>query len=434
MRLVVIGGVAAGLSAATRARRIDPRLEIVVLEKGETVSYAACGLPYFLEGRVRSLDELIVYPAEYFRRHRNINVRTGACVASIAHPHRQVVLAGGERIPYDRLVIATGARPDRGGISGADQPHVFTLQTLEDARRIKEFLETRHPRRAAVIGAGYLGLEMVEVLRANGLGVTLFQADGSLLGRADATLSKALLARLARFRVEFRPHETVSTIGPDNVNGVAADIVVITTGFKPNVELAADAGVEIGRTGAIRVNERMETNLHGVYAAGDCAEVLHRVTGRAAYIPLGTTANKMGRVAGANAAGRRERFAGVVGTTIVRVCGLGVGVTGLSASQARAEGFDAVAATIEAPVRPRYFGGRPVTVELVAERRSGRLLGGLILGEEGVAGRVNVVAAALQSQMRVEEFEQLDLAYAPPYASVWDPLLIAAQQLRKLLD
>lgn len=434
MRLVVIGGVAAGLSAAARARRIDKNLEIVVLEKGDTISYAACGLPYYLDGRVRSLDELVVYTPEYFSRRRNIAVRTGACVASIAHPRREVVLAAGERIPYDKLVVATGACPDRAGIAGTDQPHVFALQTLEDARRMKVFLETRHPQRAAVIGAGYIGLEMAEVLRANGLHVTLFQADGSLLGRTDGTLSKALLAQFARFGVEFRPHEPVRAIGTDKVNGTHAEIVIITAGFKPNVELAADAGVEIGRTGAIHVNERMETNLSGIYAAGDCVEATHLVTGRATYVPLGTSANKMGRVAGANAAGRRERFPGIAGTSIVRVCGLGVGMTGLSCSQARAEGFDAVSTAIEALDRPRYFRGKPTTVELVAERRTGRVLGGLVLGEEGVAGRVNVVTAALHAGMRVEDLEQLDLAYAPPYASVWDPLLIAAQQLIKLLD
>jgi NADPH-dependent 2,4-dienoyl-CoA reductase/sulfur reductase-like enzyme len=207
----------------------------------------------------------------------------------------------------------------------------------------------------------------------------------------------------------------------------------VAAGLKPNVELAEQAGVELGRTGAIRVSERMETNLAGVFAAGDCAETLHLVTGKPVWIPLGTTANKMGRVAGANAAGVRERFAGVAGTSIVRVCGLGIGSTGLSLAQARAEGFDAVSAAITALDHPRYFGGRPTAVELVADRRTGRLLGGLVLGEEGVAGRVNVLAAGLHKAMTVDEFGQLDLAYAPPFAPVWDPLLIAAQQLARRL-
>jgi NADPH-dependent 2,4-dienoyl-CoA reductase/sulfur reductase-like enzyme len=285
-----------------------------------------------------------------------------------------------------------------------------------------------------VIGGGYVGLEAVEAVRANGLPVTLFEADGCFLGRPDETLRSRLLERFSRFGVEFRDGERVTAISADSVNDTPADLVVIATGFRPNAELAEAAGIEIGASGAIRVSEALETNLHGVYAAGDCAEVTHRVTGRPSYIPLGTTANKMGRVAGANAAGRRERFPGVVGTSIVRVCGLGVGVTGLSASQARREGFRAVSAAIEALERPHYFWGTKLTVELVAEEGSGRLLGGTVMGERGVGGRINVLATALSSRMRIDELEFLDLAYAPPYARVWDPLLIAAQQVRKLID
>lgn len=433
MRLVVIGGMAAGLSAAARARRLDRSLEIVVLEKGGAISFAACGLPYYLEGQVESLQELAGYTPEYFQTQRNITVRTGAEVASISHPRREIVLVGGERLRYDRLVIATGARPDRAGIAGAEQPHVFTLHTMADASRLKDYVCTQRPQRAAVIGAGYIALEVVEALRANGLQVTVFASDSSILGRNDATLTKAVPAQLERFRVDFRPNETVREIEPGRVGDTPCDLVVLAPGVRPNVAMAEEAGVEIGRTGAIRLTERMETNLAGVFAAGDCAEVTHLVTGRAAYIPLGTTANKMGRVAGACAAGARERFPGVVGTSIVRVCGLGIGMTGLSAAQARAEGFDSVSAAIEDLDRPRYFGGRPTQVELVADRRSGRLLGGVVIGYEGVAGRVNLIAAALHAGTRAGELEQLDLAYSPPFAPAWDPVLIAAQQLGKLL-
>lgn len=433
MRLVVIGGVAAGLSAAARARRLDPSLEIVVLEKGEAISYAACGLPYYIEGRVAALDDLVVYSPAAFERERRIQVRTRSAVAAICHPRREVVLEGGQRLRYDRLLIATGARPDPAGIAGLGQPHVFTLHTLDDALRLKRFLAEKRPRRAAVIGAGYIGLEVVEALRTSGLKVTLLEAGGDIAGRNDALLIETVTGHLKRFAVDFRPHCPVRAIEPDRVAGVACDLVVVAAGLKPNVELAEQAGVELGRTGAIRVTERMETNLAGVFAAGDCAEATHLVTGKPVWIPLGTTANKMGRVAGANAAGVRERFAGVAGTSIVRVCGLGIGSAGLSEAQARAAGFDAVSAAITALDHPRYYGGRPTSVELVADRRSGRLLGGLVLGEEGVAGRVNVVAAALHKAMTVEEFGQLDLAYAPPFAPVWDPLLIAAQQLARRL-
>ena len=429
MRLLVIGGVAAGLSAAARARRIDPGLEILVLEKGATVSYGACGLPYYVEGRVRRPEDLIVHTPEYFQKERNITVRTGAAVASIAHPRREVTLGGGERIHYDKLVIATGARPDAVALPGADLPHVFRLNTFADGVRLKEYLTEKRPRRAVVIGAGYIGLEAADALRRNGLAVTLLGVDKCLLHRDDAELSASLVAHLQRFGVEARLGARVKSIEPDQVDGIPCDLVLLATGLRPNAELAVEAGVELGRTGAIRVDERMQTNLGGVYAAGDCVETTHLVTGRPAYIPLGTTANKMGRVAGANAAGARERFTGVVGTCIFSVFGLGVGFSGLSAAQARREGFSPVTARVEAQSRPRYFGGRLTTVELVADRNTGRLLGGSVLGEQDVAGRINVIATALQNRMLVEDFERLDLAYAPPFATVWDPVLVAAQQL-----
>jgi NADPH-dependent 2,4-dienoyl-CoA reductase/sulfur reductase-like enzyme len=223
----------------------------------------------------------------------------------------------------------------------------------------------------------------------------------------------------------------VPAIEADRVGDTPCDLVLVATGLRPNAEIAAAAGVETGRTGAIRVDDRMQTNLGGVYAAGDCAETMHLVTGRPAYIPLGTTANKQGRVAGANAAGVRDRFAGVVGTSVLSVFGLGVGMTGLSAEQARREGFSPVSARIEARARARYFGGKSTAVELVADKTTGRLLGGVVTGEQGVAGRINVVASALHNRMAVDEFERLDLAYAPPFSTVWDPLLIAAQQLAR---
>jgi NADPH-dependent 2,4-dienoyl-CoA reductase/sulfur reductase-like enzyme len=430
MRLVVIGGVAAGLSAAARARRLDASLDILVLEKGDAISYSACGLPFFVEGRVRSRGELIVYTPEHFRRERNIDVRTGAEVHAIHHSSRQVALAGGERIHYDRLVIATGARPDRR-FAGADQPHVFTLHTLADAERLLQFLRERKPRRAVVIGAGYIGLEAADALRTHGLSVTLIEGSDFVLNRPCADLTNAVRGHLEQFRIELRLGVTVREIEPASVNGVPCDLVVLSAGLMPNVEIAAGAGVDLGRTGAIRVTDRMETNLTGVFAAGDCAETTHLVTGAPVSIPLGTTANKTGRVAGANAAGRRERFPGVAGTSIVRVCGLAIAMTGLSPAEAKKEGFDPVSASIEARERPKYFWGRQTTVRLVADRGTGRLLGGMVLGEAGAAGRINVLATALAARMRLDDFEQLDLAYAPPYASVWDPLLICAQQLRR---
>jgi NADPH-dependent 2,4-dienoyl-CoA reductase/sulfur reductase-like enzyme len=427
MRLLVIGGVAAGLSAAARSRRIDPSLEIVVLEKGADISYGACGLPYYLEGRVRRAEELIVHTPEYFRKERNIAVRTGARVVSISHPRREVTLDGGERVHYDRLVIATGARPRTKDFEGATlPPHVFTLHTLEDAERLKAYLCDKQPKQAVVVGAGYIGLEAADALRRNGMAVTVVEQGPHVLGRGDAELTKAVRERLERFRVELQLNTRISAVE-------RRELVILATGLRPNVEIAVEGGVEVGRTGAIRVDEHMETNLPGVFAAGDCAEAPHLVTGRPAYIPLGTTANKMGRVAGANAAGRRERFGGVVGTAILNIFGMGVAFSGLSVEHARREGFSPVSARIAAPSRPGYFGGKPITVELVADAATRRLLGGSVWGEDGVEGRINVIATALHNRMRVEDLEQLDLAYAPPFATVWDPVLIAAQQLIKMV-
>lgn len=426
MRLVVIGGVAAGLSAAARARRIDPQLEITVLEKGTTISQGLCGLPYFVEGRVASAEQLIAYSPQTFEKERGISVRTQSAVVRIEHGRRHVVLAGGETVRYDRLVIATGTRPVIE-IEGADQPHVFTLHTLDDARRLREFLEQRRPRRGLVIGAGYIGLEAVEALRTYGARVVLSDRSKHVFGRVDQILTTTVRAHLERCGIELRLGETVRRIDSEY------DVVVLAAGLRPNIEIAADAGVELGRSGAIRVDERMETNLSGVFAAGDCAESRHLVTGRPVWIPLGTTANKMGRVAGANAAGGRERFPGVVGTSIVSVCGLGIAFTGLCAEDGRENGFEAVSARIEARDRPGYFRPRPTTVELTADRRTRRLIGATVIGEHGVAGRINVVATAVTQRMLVEDFAQLDLAYAPPFAPVWDPLLIAAQQLLHLL-
>ncbi len=426
MRLVVIGGVAAGLSAAARARRLDRNLEIVVLEKGPVISYGACGLPYYIEGQVRDLADLIRFTPERYSRERNIEVRTGAEAVAIHHSRREVALARGERIHYDKLVIATGARADRSAIPDSDAPNVFTLQTIEDARRLMEFLRSRRPRRALVVGAGYIGLEIATALRAHGIAVTVVEREADVLGRSDANLTKTVAALCEQFRIELHLNAKPGDF--------PSDLVVLAAGFRPNTDLAEEAGIEIGRTGAIRASDRMETSLTGVWAAGDCVETTHLVTGRPVWLPLGTTANKTGRVAGANAAGLRERFPGVAGTSIVRICGLGFAFTGLPAAEARREGFDPAVARIGDLDRSPDFWGRRTAVELVADRRTRRLVGGTVIGQSGLEGRINVIATALTNQMRVEDFAQLDLAYSPPYAQVWDPLLIAAQQLQKLLD
>lgn len=417
---MVIGGVAAGLSAASRARKLDPQIEIVVFEKTPYISYGACGLPYYIEGQVDKLSTLQVYDVAYFARERNISVRINTEVTNIAPNRREVQLASGERVTYDALVIATGTR------RRFELPDSFPLDTWRDAERLHERIASRPGRNAVVVGGGYIGLEAVGALRAQGFRVTLHQSSANLLGRKDPWLTKMVLSHLERCRVEVHLESRIK-------ERPAADLVVIASGLKPNVGLAADAGVELGATGAIRVTDRMETNLADVYAAGDCAEALHLVSGAPVWIPLGTTANKMGRVAGATVVGARERFTGVAGTSIVGVCGLAVASTGFSESMARDAGFQPVSTTVEAMDKPRYFQGRKTHVQLTADRRTGRLLGGTVIGESSATGRVNVIATALQQRMTVDAFGQLDLAYAPPYATVWDPLLLAARQLAQAL-
>jgi NADPH-dependent 2,4-dienoyl-CoA reductase/sulfur reductase-like enzyme len=424
MRLVVVGGVAAGLAAASRARRADASLEIAVLEKGARISYGACGLPYFIEGRVGSVEELIVHTPEFFERERGIRIRLHSEVTAIRHGQREVALAGGERLRYDALVWAAGARP----ASRPDDPRVFCLHTDTDALRLDAFLKDKKPRSAAVVGGGYIGLEMATALRARGLAVELHCEAPHFLHWDAPWLTALIRGRLERSRVEVHLGATAR-----DPAALRHPLVLAATGLKPNVEIPREAGCALGRSGALAASERMETSVRGIFAAGDCCEVNHLVSSRPAWIPLGPAAIKTGRVAGANAAGRRERFEGVTGTTIVRVAGLAVATAGFSETQARREGFHPMAAKIEARERPPYFRGRPLSVELVADRASGRLVGAAIAGDDGVLARINAVAAALATKMKVEQLATLDLAYAPPYSPVSDPLLVAATQLLKSL-
>jgi len=450
-RLIVIGGVAAGLSAASRARRVNPWLEIVVYEKGPDISYSACGLPYFIGGSVPQADSLRVYSPEFFQNQRNIRVLTGHEVTEInTSRHRVTVIPPGGAAPeephYDHLLIATGAEPARPKIQGFDRRGVFHVNDLQSTLALQRYLEVERPRRAVIVGGGYIGLEMADALCTRGLQVTLLDRSARFFEAVDEEISAIIARELADHRVRAFTGAEVTAIlgGPDGrVRHVTwpggrggdedTDCVILATGVRPRVKLAEDAGIEIGRTGAIAVRDTMETSVAAVYAAGDCAETTHLVSGRPAYVPLGTTANKQGRVAGENAAGGRARFAGIVGTAVAKVFSLEVARTGLSLTEAAAAGYRACAATIQAPEHARYLGGRDITVRLVADRASGRLLGAQMVGPGGVAKRIDVVATALHARMTVEQLAELDLSYAPPFSSVWDPVLIAAQEMLREL-
>ncbi|HEV2177927.1 MAG TPA: FAD-dependent oxidoreductase [Terriglobia bacterium] len=450
-RLVVIGGVAAGLSAASRARRFDPRLEIVVYEKGPDISYSACGLPYLIAGLVPAADSLHVYSPEFFESRRNIRVLTGHEVVEISPGRRRVTVAapgggGLEDVPYSRLVIATGAEPARPGIQGLDLAGVFHVNDLQSTLKLERFLTSERPQSAAIIGGGYIGLEMAEALRARGMQVTLVERSALLFGGVDEEISSAIEGELSARGVRVvKPAPVTALVGERQGRvrrltweggSCETPCVILATGVRPRAKLAAEAEIVLGPTGAIAVNEAMETSVAAVYAAGDCAETTHRVSGRPVYFPLGTTANKQGRVAGENAAGGRARFAGVMGTAASKVFGLEVARTGLSRAEAEEAGFAAAAASVHAPSYARYLGGQDMLVKLVADRASGRLLGGQMAGPYGagnVAKRIDVLATALHARMTVEQVAELDLSYAPPFSTVWDPLLVAAQEMLREL-
>jgi NADPH-dependent 2,4-dienoyl-CoA reductase/sulfur reductase-like enzyme len=443
-RLLIIGGVAAGMSAASRARKIDPRLEIVVLEKTHHVSYGICGLPFYLSGQIANADGLVVYTPEYFREKRAIDVRLEHEAMEI-EPGRKIVRAMHKRsqpveIHYDQLVIAAGGGTAMD-IPGAQLQNVFTCNDLDTAIRFRAFLDEERPRKAAIVGSGYIGLEVADALVQRGIAVTVLERGDTVLEALEPEISKRVEAVLAAHGVQLVKNANVTSIagGGERATTVqfgvggsaAADIVVLATGIVPRVEMARAAGVEIGATGAIAVDERMRTNVNGIHAAGDCTEVRHLVSGRAARIPLGTTANKQGRVAGENAAGGRANFEGVVGTLATKIFELEVARTGLSTEQARESGFQPGSLTITSISHAKYLGGKPLDVTLIWDRASARLLGCQMCGEAGVAKRIDVAAMALHARMRVPDLLHLDLSYAPPFAPVWDPLLIATHEANK---
>lgn len=438
-RLVVIGGVAAGMSAAAKARRVDPELEILVYEQSPHISYAACGMPYFLAGDVPDHKHLIVRtPAQM--AEQGVHVHVEHEVKEIHANTRTVSVHDlpGDRVfsmPYDRLVIATGARPHTPRLPGRDLDGVFGLRSLASGLAVDEYLKTHHPSSAVVIGGGYVGLEMAETFRRLGLDVKIVVRSGQVMRTSlDADVRRLLEGELERNGVQVLHTRPVAYEGNRRISRLvledghlSCDILLLGTGVKPNVELGHAAGIALGTTGAIATDSSMRTNLPDHYAAGDCAESLHIVTGKPTYIPLGSTANKQGRVAGTNAAGGRATFGGVVGTMVVRVFDQTVARTGLTTAEAEMAGFVPKGTLIRAKDISHYFpGAADIYVKLISDMDTGRLLGGQIVGIRGVAKRIDVLATAIHHRLTVAELQRLDLSYAPPYAPVWDPILVAA--------
>ncbi len=438
-RLVVIGGVAAGMSAAAKARRTDPELEVVVYEKSPYISYAACGMPFLLAGEITDYNALILRTPEQMRR-QGVQVKIMHEVTGIDAGSRRLTIRDLQAEKeftqtYDGLVIATGARPALLPLPGIDLDGVHALRSLVSGLAAMQFLEAHEPRRACVVGGGYVGVEMAETFTRLGLEVKMIVRSGQVMRKAlDDDVRKLVETELLRHGVEIVHATPVAFEGRDRITGIALDgdhipceIALVGTGVKPNVELAHEAGVALGATGAIATDTAMQTNLPGHFAAGDCAEALHLLTGEPAYIPLGSTANKQGRIAGTNAAGGRATFGGVLGTMVVRVFDLAVARTGLTTSQAESVGLRPKSTMIRARDISHFFpGAQDIFVKLVVDSETGRLVGGQIVGRPSSAKRIDVLATAIHHRATVGELQRLDLAYAPPFAPAWDPILVAA--------
>ncbi len=446
MKVVVIGGVAAGMSAASQAKRRRPEADVIVFERGRRISYGACGMPYNIGDPLRDIEDLVVLTPEQALK-RGIDLRLRHDVVALDTGRRILTVRNLEtemefEEPYDALVIATGAQAVHLPLPGFDLPGIFHLRNLNHGRLIKSHIAKFAPTKAIVLGAGYVSMEMCHVLTELGLKVQILKKRPQILrGWSEGTVS-LVVDELERHGVEIHTGMEITGAQAGADGNVAAlttdqgpyptDLVLQAVGVRPNVNLAAEAGLRIGETGAIWVNQYQQTSAEGIWAGGDCAESNHRILRRNVWAPLGTTANKHGRIAGANAIGGRQQFAGIVGTTGFKVFDLEVARCGLELEQARTEGFEPVGVTITQPSRAHgYPGASPIQVTLIADGPTGIFLGGEIVGREGAAMRSGILATALASHMTVADIQGLDLIYSPPFASVWDPILVAANQLIK---
>ncbi|MEW6186761.1 MAG: FAD-dependent oxidoreductase [Thermodesulfobacteriota bacterium] len=446
LKVIVVGGSAAGPSAAAAARRKAPEAGITILEKGDYISYGACSLPYYIGGVIRDADSLIARTPEEFKEKQRVEVGLGHEVLNIDAQKNlisvRVIESGKEiRMPYDRLILTTGARSRGLGIPGEEASNVFTLKSMTDGVRIRRFIDQEKPRRAVIIGAGYISLEVAEALRERGIETTLLYRGRYPYSGLEPELGPIIVKELESHGVQYigenlpisferqgdRARELVTDKGR-----FPADLFFVGVGVLPNSELARESGVAVGESGGIRVDSRMRSNFQNIWAAGDCCEKHHLVTGRSVLAPLGDVANKEGRVAGENAVGGNSEFHGIVGTACVKVFDLEIGMTGITEAQGERLGIKVISQKVEASSRVgAYPGAKSTFLKIVAELSSGRVLGGNWAGWDGEARKINILAVALQQRMTLEDVSRLDLAYAPPFSPVWDPLLIAANLLKR---
>lgn len=444
-RLIVIGGDAAGMSAASAARRQLPgdELEIIAFDRGNYTSYSACGIPYFIGKDVADASALIARTPEEFSRNHDIDARIRHEVLDIDLNRRAVLVRdlpnateGWEG--FDQLMVATGALPVRPELPGIEAEGIHGVQTLDDGLALRATLERERPERAVIVGAGYIGLELAEALSAWGMDITVVGRGQAPLPGLDPDMGTLIADAMAGYGMKVRLGETVtgfeardgkvSAVVTDQAI-IATDLVILGLGVRPNTALAAQAGIPLGETGAIAVDQRLRTSIDGVWAAGDCAEKFHRVARRHVRMALGTHANKEGRTAGINIGGGYATFPGVIGTAVTKICDVEAARTGLGEKEARRAGFDPVTEVVASTTRAGYYpGAKPIRTKLIAERGTGRLLGAQIVGEEGAAKRIDVLAVALWHETTVQELLNIDLSYAPPFSPLWDPVLIAARK------
>ncbi len=446
--LVIIGGSDAGISAALRAREIDPSVEPTMVLADNYPNFSICGLPFYLSGEVADWKNLAHRTRDEIEQ-AGIRLLPGHRAEAIDSPAKIVRLVDGEgrvkELPYDRLVIGTGAESIKPDVEGIDLPGVFLLRWMEDSFAVHKRFTENNPRSALIVGGGYIGMEMVDALSLRGLSVTVVEFAETVLTTVDSSLGLRVGAELERHDVRVATGIGIQSIEAEGENLVVkgtngfksdADLVIVAVGCRPSASLAGKAGIQTGLKGAVKVDRRMQTNVPDIYAAGDCAETWHRLLNDYTYLPLGTTAHKQGRIAGENAAGGNREFAGSLGTQAVKIFDLVAARTGFRDMEARQAGFDPFTDEFESWDHKVYYpGAEKMIVRITGDRSTGRLLGAQILGHRSseVSKRIDICAAALFNNMTVEELSDLDLSYTPPLSSPWDPVQMAAQAWLKNL-
>lgn len=440
LKVLVVGGVAGGASAAARLRRLDENAEIILFEKGEHISFANCGLPYYIGNVITEKDKLLVQTPEKMHERFNIDVRINSEVIQIVPKQKIVkVYNHAEKTTYtesyDKLVLSPGAEPVRPPIPGIESERIFTLRNIPDTYRIKDYVDNIKPKRAVVVGAGFIGLEVAENLHAKGVKVTVVELADHVIGPLDYEMAAFVHQHMKSKDVEFYLNDAVKAFSDSSQSinvelssgrSLKADMVIFGIGVRPETKLAADAGLKIGKTGGIFTDEYMRTSDPDIYAVGDAVEVTDFISGDSALIPLAGPANKQGRIAADNIAGRNEKYEGTQGTSIVKVFDITVAITGNNERLLKKKGIDYGKSFTHSPSHAGYYPGAiPMSIKLLYSNNDGRILGCQIVGYEGVDKRIDVIATAIRAGMTVYDLEKLELAYAPPYSSAKDPVNMA---------